>query len=138
MKKFSSIGLVISILALTAAFLSPWIIDKLTPPKSTKERAVELVKELKKAILEDESTAQKTPKEKNPGWFVAPTVIGFSMLGVVFGVIGTIREEKTLPGRLAIGLGVAAATVQWSLLLVGALIIVLLLAAVLISLGASP
>jgi hypothetical protein len=37
MKKFSSIGLVISILALTAAFLSPWIIDKLTPPKSTKE-----------------------------------------------------------------------------------------------------
>jgi hypothetical protein len=127
------IGLVIGILALAAAFLSPWIAEQIDPPA----RPVEVVDvdfaarlaEAAKAKMKGEQYAAPAAAPK-PSRFVVPTVIGAGMFAALLGVIGGLRSEDRFLSGGAVALGVGAAAVQWSIVIASALVLLLLIGAI--------
>lgn len=128
-------GVIVGLLALAAAFLSPWIVDMLTPPKPVETEVVDLATRLKDAaVAKLKGVAYQPPPPpppKDAGDYVPPTVIGLGLLGLGLGVVSLIRNERRTVGICAIGLGLGAAVVQWSLLIVGLIVMALLVVAVL-------
>ena len=136
------IGIILGLIAITAAFLSPWIQDAIDPPaKPVEEVAVDIASRLahaaKSKIKGEEYTPTYQVSEK-PSRFLFPTVIFAGMVAAGFGVAGSLRSEDKFISGGAIALGVGAAIVQWSLLIAGALILVMLVLAVMSFFGASP
>lgn len=127
-------GVIIGLLALAAAFLSPWIVDLLTPSKPVEVEAVDLATRLKDAAvakLKGVAYQPPPPPPKDARDYVPPTIIGLGMLGLGLGVVSLIHNERRTVGICAIGLGLGAAVVQWSLLIVGLIVMALLVVAVL-------
>ena len=139
-KKCSIVGIVIGMISLTTAFLSPWIVDLVSPPPPPiEEEAVNFALKLKDVAIAkakgEEYVSNDAPKQKHAGQFVAPGVIAFSMIGVCFGVIGLVTEEKRLPGSIAVGLGISAAIVQWSIIMAGIVLFLIIVGLALNSMG---
>ena len=137
----ASIGLIIGLIALTAAFLSPNIAEMIDPPKQqVEEVAVDLASRIIDAAKAKATGEDYEPKgilQPRPSRFIYPTVIGLSMLAVALGIISLIRsEDNTLAGG-AIALGIGAAVVQWSMMIAGAIILILLVIVILGFLGGS-
>lgn len=131
-----TIGVIIGILALAAAFLSPWIAIQIDPPaRPIEEVAVDFaarLAEAAKAKLKGEQYKAPAASTANPSRFLAPVVIGAGMFAALLGVIGGLRSENKLASGGAVALGVSAAVVQWSILIVSGLMLLLLIGAILI------
>lgn len=131
-------GCIISFIALVAAFLSPQIAEAIDPPaKPIEESVVDFALKLKNAAeakMKGEAY-QAEPIEKNPSSYLFTAVIGFGMIGTGFGLGSLIRGENKNISRGAISLGIIAAVVQWSLLIAGVIIFLLLVAIVLGKIG---
>lgn len=140
-KTWAVVGIVIGFLALASAFLSPWIAEAIDPPpKPTEEVAVDLAVRLKEAAearIKGEQYQPKTTveKEKPPSHYLPPAVIAAGMLAVAFGLVSfLVGETKTFAG-IAVTLGVAAAVVQWSIIIFAGLILILIIIAIIGAIG---
>ena len=136
--KFGIIGTALGVLALTCAFLSPWLIDTLAPPKPAEEEVIDFASRLKDAAMAKAKGEKYVPvnqPKKDIGDFIPPGVIGLGMLSMTLGIVSLISGEKKLAAGSAVFLGISAAVVQWSLILAGVLIFLLLVAIVLNAAG---
>ena len=133
-RTFGLIGIAAGFLALTSAFLSPWIQDAIDPPaKPIEETAVEFAGRLAdaaKAKIKGEEYVPTTAAEPVPSRFLVPGVIGLGMLAAGLGILSLIRSEPRLIGGGAIALGVSAAVVQWSIMIAGAILLLVLVVSV--------
>jgi hypothetical protein len=131
-------GCIISFMALVAALLFPQIVEAIDPSAvPIEESAVDFALKLKDvaaAKMKGEEH-QSEPQEKNPSSYLFTAVIGFGIVGAGFGLGSLIRGEKKSISGVAMTLGITAAIVQWSLLIAGAIILLLLIAIVLGELG---
>ena len=131
-------GVAIGMLALAMAFLPPWIADAIAPPQPVEVEVVDFASRLKDAAVAKIKGEQYTPlkeRKKDLGDYVPSGIIALGMLGVCLGVTSTIRGERKVYGMTAIGLGVGAAVVQWSIIICSILIFAILVAVVLNMLG---
>ncbi|MGJ8651684.1 MAG: hypothetical protein ACSHX8_00290 [Opitutaceae bacterium] len=132
------VGCIIGFIALVAAFLSPQIAEAIDPPaKPIEESAVDFALKLK-AVAEAKMKGEEyqvEPVDKNPSAHLFTAVIAFGMIGTGLGVGSLIRgENKNISGG-AMTLGITAAVVQWSILIAGIIIFLLIVAIVLGALG---
>lgn len=130
----AGIGLIVGLVALAAALLSPQIAEAIDPPTPPLEEvAVDLASRIidaakAKATGEEYQTTAAT--RQLPSRFIYPAVVGLGMIAAAFGVAAFMRsEDRTMAGG-AIALGVGAAVVQWSMMMVGAILFVLLVVAI--------
>jgi hypothetical protein len=136
----AAIGSIIGFIALVFAFLSPWIADAIDPPdKPVEESVVDFATKLKNAAAAKMKGEEYEGEldEKVPSDYLPPVVIAFGMIGVGFGLGSFFAGEKKSFAGCAVTLGVSAAVVQWSIVLVAALLIIFLVVAVLGALGIS-
>ena len=140
----AGVGIIIGFLAIASAFLSPWIAEAIDPPpKPTEEALVDLAVKIKQAAEakvkgEQYQPATTAEQQKPPSHYLPPAVIAVAMLGVAFG-LGSflVGENKSLSG-VAVTLGVAAAVVQWSIILfaiLATLIVILIIIAIIGAIG---
>ncbi len=123
-------GLVVGLVALAAAFLSPTIAEAIDPPgPPLEEVAVDLASKIldaakaKAAGKEYQAAAAAPPL---PSRFIYPAVVGLGMFAAALGVLAFARsEDRTMAGG-AIALGVGAALIQWSMMMVGAILAVVI------------
>ncbi|MDF1659509.1 MAG: hypothetical protein P1U58_17970 [Verrucomicrobiales bacterium] len=131
----SGIGMILGLIALAAAFLSPHIAEAIDPPtppieEVTVDLASRLIDAAKAKAAGEEYQSAATPSPKLPSRFIYPFVIGLGMIAAAFGIAALIRsEDRTMAGG-AIALGIGAAVVQWSMMIVGAILLVFLVIAV--------
>ena len=134
------IGTTIGFVALVAAFLSPWIADAIDPPeKPVEESLVDFAVKIKDAAAAKMKGEEYKGDigEKSPSDYVPPVVIAFGMVGVGFGFGSFMRGEKKSYSGMAIGIGVSAAVVQWSIVIVVTIICILIIGMILSALGVS-
>ena len=130
-------GIVVGLIALTAAFLSPWIVEAVSPPKPIEESLVDFALKIKDAAVAKAKGKEYRPekKERDIGDFIPPSIIGVSMLAVILGVVSLVKDDKKIIGGTAACLGISAAVVQWSIIIAAAVIFLILVAIVLAALG---
>jgi hypothetical protein len=136
--KVGIVGTILGLIAMTAAFLSPWIMETISPSKPLEEEVVNFAAKLADAAVakaKGEKYTPQNPPQQDLGSYVPPTVIGLGMTSMILGFVSVIKGEKKVIGGSAIGLGISAAVVQWSIILAAALIFVILVAAVLNAFG---
>ena len=132
------IGIVLGVLCMTAAFLSPWIANAISPPKPVEEEIVDFATRIKDAAIakaKGEKFAPRNPKEENIADYVPPAVIALSMVAMALGIVSIVKEEKKLIGSTAVCLGVSAAVVQWSIVIAVAVIFIIVVFCVLSAMG---
>ena len=133
-------GLVIALLALTAAALSPWAVEALQPePRPIDEVAVEMAGRIK-----DRLAAKATGKQYVPAvephrtdwsrWYTA-SVVGAGVLTVCIGVIGLVLQHDTRLNAATVAVGAAAVIFQYALIIAAAVLVILLVGLLLIANG---
>jgi len=130
----ASTGLIVGLVALAAAFLSPSIAEAIDPPKAAVEEvAVDLASRIIDAAKAKASGQEYQPvaaPQQLPSRFIYPVVVALGMFAAALGIAAFIRsEDRTMAGG-AIALGVGAALIQWAMMMVGAILIILLVLAV--------
>jgi len=131
-----AIGIVLGILALAVAFLSPWIAEQIDPPaRPVEEVAVELAARLAEAAKAKVKGEQyiAPAAEPRPSRYIFPAVVAAGMFAAFLGVMGGLRSEDRFISGGVVALGVGAAVVQWSIVIAGALFVVLLIAAIIVA-----
>jgi hypothetical protein len=130
----AGIGLIIGLVALAAAFLSPQIAEAIDPPTPPVEQvAVDLASRIidaAKAKAIGQEYQPTAAARELPSRFIYPAVVGLGMIAAAFGIAAFIRSEDRTMASGAIALGVGAAVVQWSMMMVGAILLILLVVAV--------
>ncbi len=132
------VGAIIGMLALGAAFMSPWIASAIDPPpKPAEEVLVDMASKLKAAAEAKMSgeTYQASTPDKLPSAYLPPIVIGAGMLAAAFGVGSIMSGEPKVYGACAFGLGVSAAIVQWSIIIATLAIAAIIIGAILVAFG---
>ncbi len=141
-KTLALVGCVLGFIALSMAFLSPWIAEQIDPPPQPIEVGVaDLASRIKEATKAKLSGQEYTPaprnEEKLPSDYLPPAIIGIGLLALAFGVASFMTGENQRMSVMTMILGVAGPIVQWSLMMIGALIFVLLVMALLAAVGGS-
>lgn len=139
-KTLAVIGCVLGFVALSMAFLSPWIAAQIDPPREPIEAKVaDLASRIKEATKAKLSGEEYTPAPRNveklPSDYLPPVIIGVGLLALGFGVASFLTGENQRMSVVTMFLGVAGPIVQWSLMMIGALIFVLLVMALLAAVG---
>ena len=132
------IGIVLGIVCMSAAFLSPWISNAISPPKPAEEQILDFATRLKDAAaakVKGEEYVPRHPREKDMADWIAPGVIGLSMVAMSLGIISIVKEEKKLVGGTAVCLGMSAAVVQWSIIIAIVIIVILVILYVIHAMG---
>ena len=126
------IGSIVGFVALSAAFLSPWIAEAIDPPppQSLQESLLAIATKLTEAAEAKVSGEERQGEAKPPSYYLPPAVIGCGMIGAGFGVGAFFAGEKKRLASCAVALGVSAAIVQWSIVIVVVLIAVLVISAI--------
>ena len=132
------IGIVLGIICMAAAFLSPWISNAISPPKPAEEEIVDFATRLKDAAIakaKGEKFVPRNPKETDIADYIPPGVIALSMVAMTLGIVSIVKEEKKLIGGTAVCLGVSAAVVQWSIIIAVVIIFIIVVFGVLSAMG---
>ncbi len=143
-QNFASIGVVISLIAFMLAISTPWIYESFAPPPPTLEDiAVEKALDIRDQVVNVLVTGE-TPKEDpvidesvhwTDSWpFI---VIMVAMGGIVCGTLGFISKDQRAVGALAIFFGVSAIIAIYMWIAFAVFIVVILVAAILSSIGIS-
>ena len=140
---FGITGLVIALVALAAAVLSPWAVDVLEPEaKPIDEVAIDAAMRIKDRVaakLKGEEFIPP-PEEKRfewAKWYPASTV-ACGAVAICFGVVGFVRRDDVRFNGATVAVGLSAIVFQYFLLIAAALILLLLIGLVLSALGVSP
>lgn len=133
-RTISGIGAFLGLIALTAAFLSPQIAKAIDPPSKPLEQIVvdsaSRIVDAAKAKAAGQEYTRNTPIQKRPSRFIYPIVICLGMFAAGLGITGLLRSEDRTLASGAVALGIGAAVVQFSLMILGAILILFLIFAV--------
>lgn len=154
---FAMVGLVTGMLGLVLAVFSPWILGALAASTDASDGIVvegvrdgdgdeesgswiERAKRWKVKLSfggddEDEAPSREPSATDRARTALPPVTLGFGLLGILFGMVGLIRRERSLIGGFALGLGTATIIVQLTMLFVGLIIAAVILAVILGVLG---
>lgn len=129
-------GLVIALVSLLGAALSPWIVAALEPePATLGQVAVETAGEIKDRLAAKLKRKQYTPPAKlaHIDWSerYPPAVIGAGVLAICFGVVGLVARHDYRLNSVTIATGACAVLLQHALLIAGMLMLILLIAVIL-------
>jgi hypothetical protein len=129
-------GLVVALLALAAAALSPWVVDALKPDrKPIDEVAVEVAGRIKdRVVARAKGTAYTAPEEPRrfdgSKWY-AGGVVAAGVLAICIGVVGLVRRHDGRLNSATVAVGASAIVFQYVLILAAALLLILLVGLVL-------
>lgn len=137
---FGIAGLVIALVALTAAALSPWAVDALEPEsKPVDQVAVEVAGRIKDRLAAkikgQEYVAPVEPKGIDWSKWYAASVIGAGVLAVCIGVVGLVAHHDGRLNCASIAVGASAIVLQYAIMIAAALLLMLLIGLILSVLG---
>ena len=137
----AGVGLVIALLGLIAAVLSPWILDAIEPErKPIDEVAVEFATKVKDRLIAKAKKQEYVPPvQKDKGfdiakWYPAGTIT-LGLCGICLGVGGFCKHEDVRISGSSVAVGLAAIVFQYFLMLAAAILLFLLVGIILSALG---
>ena len=133
-------GLVIALLALAAAALSPWAVDALEPEaKPIDQVAAEVAGRIKDRLAAkakgQEYVAPVEPKGVDLSKWYTGGVIAAGVLAVCIGVVGLVAHHDGRLNSATVAVGASAVVLQYALLVAAALLLILLIGLVLSVMG---
>ena len=135
-KLLGGIGMLVGLFALSVAVASPYLVEYLDPPKATEdtvaELAVKIREKVKDAIIKGKVEKTEVKREPMTASIYIPIIaLGLGIAGISLGAIGLLRNEDRFVAGTSIALGGSAIVAQYAILLTGALILAIIVAAVL-------
>ena len=127
---FGLAGTIIGMIAFCTAVFSPWIMEKIDPQPEIEEVAVEKAKSIW-AKLKNEPVEEKTESKSSAASIFIPAVVGSGLLSIILGVVSYLKREDRRFSRVAIGSGLACIIAVFALIIAGAILLVILVAAIL-------
>jgi hypothetical protein len=129
-------GSLFGLLALIAALLPTWVLPAVLPAKPLDQIVVETGRTIKEHLTARAKGLiyHKTePKTALESWSQAFSIAALSLgvLAIAFAVFSLWRREEKLPAAAGAALGIGAIVAQVTLLLIGAVIVILIVYAVL-------
>ncbi|MEX2215632.1 MAG: hypothetical protein WD768_16085 [Phycisphaeraceae bacterium] len=135
-------GLIVALIALVGAVMSPWIIEHLEPePRPVDEvvadAAVKIKERISANLKGEKYIAPSSATEKGLNWSkVYPaTVVGVAALAICIGVFGFVRANDRRLNVTTVGVGAAAIVFQYVILISAAILFILFVVAILSVLG---
>lgn len=127
-------GLVVALLALMGAVLSPWVLDALDP-KPIDEVAVEVAGRIKDRLVARAKGQPYVAPAESRGfsashWYTGG-VVAAGALAVCIGVIGLVCHHNARLNCASVAVGASAIVFQYMLILAAALLLILLVGLVL-------
>ncbi|MCH9022009.1 MAG: hypothetical protein IID32_04525 [Planctomycetes bacterium] len=136
--RFGMAGLIIGLLALVAAVLSPWIIDAVEPEKKpideiALDTAIKIKDRLNAKLKGEEYKSQQEPKSapSNMSKYYPASVILAGAIAICFGTVGFVRRDNLRLSGATVAVGASAILFQYFLMLAAAIILILLIGMVL-------
>ena len=138
-RKFGLIGTIFGALALIVA-ISHFFLGPIEQAPTIEEFVAEKTSSISEALragLTGEGQAPTKIQERSfgPDQVVEASVAGLSILAIVLAVFGFIQREDLRPTGTAVLLGGAALTFQLAIAIVGAILAVIIIAAIINALG---
>ena len=137
LRRLGMAGTIIGLLALGAAVFH-FFYGPLETPPPVEETVADLAVNLKNAItakIEGETYQAPVEASHNIDDYVRYGTIALGFIALALGVMGFVSKEEWRPSGAAIALGGAAITFQFTVYIAGAILCILLIYAVLSSLG---
>lgn len=141
-QNFSILGLMIALLAFSMSVTTPWLLDAFAPPPVpiediAIEKALSIKEKIKAAVTGAEKQEIISVKEELKHWteYWPLIVILVALAGIMIGTIGFVKDKNRWIGGTAIGFGITAIVAQYALMAFGALLLILLIWAILASMG---
>ena len=133
-------GLVIGLLALAGAALSPWAVGALEPEKKPIDQvAVEVAGRIKDRLAaKAKGQAYVAPAEpRGVDWSKSYTfgVVAAGVLAVCIGVVGLVAHHDGRLNSATVAVGASAVVFQYALMIAAALLLILLVGLVLSAIG---
>jgi hypothetical protein len=125
-------GLVLALLALAAAALSPWAIDALEPEKKPiDEVAVGIAGRIKERLVAKAKgqpyVAPAEPQRANWAKRYTGGVVGIGMVALCIGVIGLVARHDARLNSATVAVAASAIVFQYVLMIAAALLLILLI-----------
>lgn len=132
-----TIGTLFGCLAIIAAVLPTWVLPHVLPPEPADKIVVEVAQKIKdRVIAKAKGEEYQEPARKTDWYSVFSTLaVTLGVLALVLGAISFVAHEPWRFAAAAGALGTGAIIFQFSLLVAGALIAILLIAVILNVLG---
>ena len=122
-------GLVLGLVSLALAVLSPWIIEAVEPSKPLEEIAVEKVVKIKNQLAARlKGKPYVAPPVEPTPWatWLPASVIAAGVLAIAVGVLCLVRGDNLRLSGATVAVGASAVVFQYFLILAGALLLILL------------
>lgn len=133
-------GLVIALLSLAAAALSPWVVAALAPEKKPLDQvAVEVAGRIKDRLVakakRQEYVAPVEPSQTDWARRYTASVIGAGVLAICIGIVGLVAHHDGRMNSATIAVGASAVLFQYALMFAAALLLILLIGLILSAVG---
>ena len=133
-------GLVIGLLALVAAALSPWAVGALEPERKPIDQvAVEVAGRIKDRLAAkakgQEYVAPAEPRGVDWAKWYPAGVVAAGILAVCIGVVGLVAGHDGRLNSATVAVGASAVILQYALLIAAALLLILLVGLVVSAVG---
>jgi hypothetical protein len=133
-------GLVIALIALGAAVLSPWAVEALTPQKKPIDQiAADLAGQIQDRLAAKAKgqvyVAPAGPKGVDWSKWYPASVIAAGVVATCIGVVGLVAHHDVRLNSATIAVGVSAIVFQYALIIAATLLLILLIGLVLWAIG---
>ena len=133
------IGTFFGCLAVLAAVLPTWVLPIVMPPEPVDKVVVDTAQKIKERVVAKAKGVEYKEAERKTDWYrvLSAAAVTLGALAIVLAAISFVAREPWRFAGAAATLGAGAILFQFSLLVAGALIAVLLIAVILNALGIS-
>ncbi len=136
---FGVMGTFFGCLAVLAAVLPTWVLPIVMPPEPVDRVVVSTAQSIKERVIAKAQGVEYKEAERKTDWYglFSAAAVTLGALALVFGAISFVAREPWRFAGAAAVLGVGAIVFQFSLMVAGALIAILLVAVILSAFGIS-
>lgn len=133
------IGTLVGCLAIVAAVLPTWVLPVLIPPKPVDKVVVDTAQKIKDRVIAKVKGVEYKEPQRKLDWYhvLAITAVSLGVLALIFAAVSFVVHEPWRYAGAAATLGAGAIVFQFSLLVAGALLGILLLFVILSALNIS-
>lgn len=133
------VGTLFGCLAVIAAVLPIWVLPLVVPPEPVDKVVVDTAQKIKdRVVAKAKGVEYKEPQHRADVYqILAAAAVTLGVVALILGAISFVSHEPWRFSAVASALGAGAILFQFSLMVAGAIVIVLLVAVVLNALGAS-
>ena len=136
---FGITGTAVGCLAIVAAVLPTWVLPVVIPPSPIDKVVVETVQKIKDRVVAKAKGFEYQEPKRTVDWYqtFAVAAVSLGVLALILAAVSVVaREPRRYAGAAGV-LGAGAIIFQFSLLIAGALICILLIYVVIAALGIS-